>query len=63
MWRLLTSMQFFETIIFTFIPVMIDLPVAIVVLWVKYDITIVSIVFVVSVILYEAIVCATRRLG
>ncbi|ORY83494.1 hypothetical protein BCR35DRAFT_351964 [Leucosporidium creatinivorum] len=42
--------NFFETLIFTFIPVIIDLPVAAVVLGVRYGALIVSIVMVVSVI-------------
>ncbi|KAI5476886.1 vacuolar ABC heavy metal transporter Hmt1 [Pseudohyphozyma bogoriensis] len=40
--------DFFETLIFTFIPILIDLPVAAGVIWVRYGITIFGIVFVVS---------------
>ncbi|GJN92701.1 hypothetical protein Rhopal_005736-T1 [Rhodotorula paludigena] len=42
--------DFFELLIFSFIPILIDLPVAFVVLWVKYGLAVVAVVTVVSVI-------------
>ncbi|KAL8287124.1 hypothetical protein RQP46_003576 [Phenoliferia psychrophenolica] len=42
--------NFFETLIFTFIPILIDIPVAFVVLWVRYGAMIVTIVIGVSLI-------------
>lgn len=42
--------QFFELLIFSFIPILIDLPVAFVVLSVRYGFTVVSVVTLVGVI-------------
>ena len=42
--------SFFETLLFTFLPVCLDLPIAVVVLSVKYGFLIVSIVAVVSIL-------------
>ena len=42
--------QFFELLLFSFVPILIDLPVAFLVLWVRYGITIVGVVTVVAVV-------------
>ncbi|GAA5884497.1 hypothetical protein JCM3774_004556 [Rhodotorula dairenensis] len=42
--------DFFELLLFSFVPILIDLPVAFLVLWVRYGITIVGVVTVVAVV-------------